>query len=124
MFRRLTTAARQCTLNRRLAACGGSLAAPPPAAASGPALGACRGASAGGTISIITVDPSNPYWKTEGDVAKADAEKLGYKATVGAHKDDTDTQNQLIDTAITNKSVAIILDPAGADGASARCRRR
>jgi erythritol transport system substrate-binding protein len=70
----------------------------------------------GGLISIIVNDPSNPYWKTEGDVASAEAKKLGYKAHVGSHKGDTNTESNLIDTAIANKSVAIILDPANADG--------
>jgi erythritol transport system substrate-binding protein len=69
-----------------------------------------------GQISIIVNDPSNPYWLTEGNVAKAAAEKLGYTATVGAHKGDTNSESNLIDTAITNQSVAIILDPANADG--------
>ena len=73
-------------------------------------------ASAEGLISIIVNDPANPYWLTEGNVAKAEAEKLGYTATVGAHKGDTNTESNLVDTAITNKSVAIILDPANADG--------
>ncbi|MFS8047434.1 D-ribose ABC transporter substrate-binding protein [Rhizobium sp. BR 314] len=71
---------------------------------------------AAGQITVIVNDPSNPYWLTEGNVAKATAEKLGYTATVGAHKGDTNTESNLIDTAITNKSVAIILDPANADG--------
>lgn len=72
--------------------------------------------AAKGLMTIIVNDPSNPYWYTEGQVAKAQAEKLGYSATVGAHKGDTNTESQLIDTAITNKSKAIILDPANADG--------
>lgn len=71
---------------------------------------------ADGLISIIVTDPSNPYWYTEGQVAKATAEKLGYTANVAAHKGDTNTESNLIDTAITNKSKAIILDPANADG--------
>ncbi len=75
-----------------------------------------RSAWADGLISIIVNDPANPYWLTEGNVAKATAEKLGYTANVGAHKGDTNTESTLIDTAITNKSVAIILDPANADG--------
>ncbi|MDE2384094.1 MAG: D-ribose ABC transporter substrate-binding protein [Alphaproteobacteria bacterium] len=70
----------------------------------------------GGLISIIVTDPANPYWLTEGNVAKATAEKMGYKANVSAHKGDTNAESQMIDTAITNKSVAIILDPANADG--------
>lgn len=69
-----------------------------------------------GLISIIVTDPANPYWFTEGEVAKATAESLGYQAAVSAHKGDTNTESTLIDTAITNKSVAIILDPANADG--------
>lgn len=77
------------------------------------------GGEAGGLITIIVNDPANPYWKTEGDVAQATAEELGYEAVVGAHKGDTNTENTLIDTAISNKSVAIILDPANADGSIA-----
>ena len=73
-------------------------------------------AYADGLISIIVTDPANPYWFTEGNVAKATAEKLGYSAIVGAHVGDTNTESKLIDTAITNKSVAIILDPANASG--------
>ena len=71
---------------------------------------------ADGLISIIVNDPSNPYWYTEGEVAKKTAEELGYTANVGAHKGDTNTESNLIDTAITNKAKAIILDPANADG--------
>jgi erythritol transport system substrate-binding protein len=70
----------------------------------------------GGLISIIVNDPSNPYWLTEGNVAKAEAIKLGYTADVSANKSDTNLESNLIDTAITNKSVAIILDPANANG--------
>lgn len=73
-------------------------------------------AAAGGLMSIIVNDPSNPYWLTEGNVASAEATKLGYKTNVGASKGDTNTESNLIDTAITNHSVAIILDPANASG--------
>ncbi|SET81551.1 D-ribose ABC transporter substrate-binding protein [Paracoccus homiensis] len=73
-------------------------------------------AQAEGLISIIVNDPANPYWFTEGEVAKATAEELGYDANVAAHKGDTNSESTLVDTAITNKSVAIILDPANADG--------
>ena len=83
-----------------------------------PALGysVTPAAAAGGLMTIIVNDPSNPYWQTEGNVAKAEAEKLGYTANVGASKGDTNTESNLIDTAITNHSVAIILDPANASG--------
>jgi erythritol transport system substrate-binding protein len=77
---------------------------------------ATRASAAGGLISIVVNDPANPYWLTEGKVAAAEAQKLGYTATVGASKGDTNTESNLIDTAITNKSVAIILDPANASG--------
>jgi len=69
-----------------------------------------------GLISIIVNDPANPYWFTEGEVAKATAIELGYEATVAAHKGDTNTEARLIDAAITNGAKAIILDPANADG--------
>ena len=69
-----------------------------------------------GLMTIIVTDPANPYWKTEGDVAQATAEELGYETSVSAHKGDTNTESTLIDTAITNESVAILLDPANADG--------
>ncbi len=81
------------------------------------------GGQAGGLITIIVNDPSNPYWKTEGDVAAAAAKELGYESTVGAHKGDTNTENTLIDTAISNKSVALILDPANADGSIAAVKK-
>ncbi|MEP2943426.1 MAG: D-ribose ABC transporter substrate-binding protein [Hyphomicrobiales bacterium] len=69
-----------------------------------------------GLISIIVNDPANPYWFTEGEVAKKTAEELGYTATVAAHKGDTNTEATLVDAAITNGAKAIILDPANADG--------
>jgi erythritol transport system substrate-binding protein len=80
-------------------------------------------ASAEGLISIIVTDPANPYWFTEGEVARQTAEELGYTANVAAHKADTNTESTLIDTAITNKSVAIILDPANADGSVGAVRK-
>ncbi len=82
----------------------------------GSVLPASAAGSKGGLISIIVNDPSNPYWLTEGKVASTEARKRGYSANVGASKGDTNTESNLIDTAITNKSVAIILDPANASG--------
>jgi erythritol transport system substrate-binding protein len=76
-----------------------------------------------GLITIIVNDPANPYWFTEGQVAKATAEELGYEAVVSAHVGDTNTESRLIDTAITNQSVAIILDPANADGSVGAVRK-
>lgn len=83
---------------------------------SGSGSSSSTAAKKGGLISIIVNDPSNPYWQTEGNVAQAEAKALGYTANVAASKGDTNTESNLIDTAITNKSVAIILDPANASG--------
>lgn len=76
-----------------------------------------------GLISIIVNDPSNPYWFTEGEVARETAEELGYTANVSAHRGDTNTESTLIDTAITNQAKAIILDPANADGSVGAVRK-
>ena len=79
--------------------------------------GSIPAAAAGtGLMTIIVNDPSNPYWLTEGNDAAAEAKKLGYTANVGASKGDKNTERTLIDPAITNHSVAIILDPANASG--------
>jgi erythritol transport system substrate-binding protein len=96
-------------LSLALSACGGG-------SSSNQSSSGSAAAKKGGLISIIVNDPSNPYWKTEGSVAAQEAKQLGYKANVGASKGDTNTESNLIDTAITNKSVAIILDPANASG--------
>ena len=81
-----------------------------------PMLAGAAWAQDKGLITIIVNDPANPYWFTEGEVAKATAEELGYTATVAAHTGDTNTESNLIDTALTNQSVAIVLDPANAEG--------
>ncbi len=94
-----------------LAACGGGGGD----AAAPAASGASSSAAAGGIISIITVDPSNPYWKAETDTAVSEAKKLGYETTTSAHKNDPETQNSLIETAINDKVAGVVLDPAGAD---------
>src|SRR5215207_5324062 len=97
-----------------LAACGGGggeaggEAAPETSAPGG-------GGEAGGPIAVITVDPSNPYWKAQIDTASAEFKRLGYQPTTSAHENDPDTQNQLIETAINDKVKGVLLDPAGAD---------
>jgi erythritol transport system substrate-binding protein len=70
---------------------------------------------AGGLISIITPAQSNPFFKAEADAAKAEAEKLGYETAVASHDDDPNKQSELIDAAISQDAVAIVLDNAGAD---------
>lgn len=69
----------------------------------------------GGTIAIITVDPSNPYWKAEVDTAEQAAADLGYDSYTAAHGNDPDEQNTLIETAVNDGVDGILLDPAGAD---------
>lgn len=86
-------------------------------------LGLSGPVMAEGLITIIVNDPSNPYWFTEGEVARETAEELGYEANVSAHRGDTNQESRLIDTAITNKAAAIILDPANADGSIGAVRR-
>ncbi len=100
------------SLGMTVSACSSSSS---PSAGSG-GTGGATSASKGGLITIIVNDPANPYWQTEGTVAAAEAKTLGYTSNVAASKGDTNTESTLIDTAITNKSVAIILDPANASG--------
>ncbi|MBC7724867.1 MAG: D-ribose ABC transporter substrate-binding protein [Burkholderiaceae bacterium] len=105
MFRKIATVCAAGALVFSLAACSPSSDT---TAASG-------GTTEKGTIAVITVDLGNPYWQAEADTAKAAIEDLGYTSTVNAHNGDADKQNQLIDSAISTKVQAIILDPAGAD---------
>jgi erythritol transport system substrate-binding protein len=72
-------------------------------------------AEAGGLIAIITPASDNPFFKAEADAADAKAKELGYETSVASHDDDPNKQSQLIDTAISRKAKAIILDNAGAD---------
>ena len=89
---------------------------------SGAASGGATG-KAGGEIVVVVNDPSNPYWLTEGNVAKAEATKLGYTANVQASKGDVSTEANIIDTAISSKAAGIILDPANADGSVGNIKR-
>jgi erythritol transport system substrate-binding protein len=73
------------------------------------------GGEAGGLISIITPAQENPFFKAEADAARAEAEELGYETNVASHDDDPNKQSELIDAAISQGAVAIILDNAGAD---------
>ena len=52
-----------------LAACGGGGSGSAGGAAAPSESGGGGGGTAGGPISVITVDPSNPYWKAEVDTA-------------------------------------------------------
>jgi erythritol transport system substrate-binding protein len=76
---------------------------------------ASSGGEAGGLIAVITPSHDNVFFKAEADAAVAKAKELGYEAQADSHDDDPNKQSQLIDSAISNKAKAIILDNAGAD---------
>lgn len=120
MLRKAAALAIGLGLTATLAGCSGSNAGSGAGASTAP-----TGASgkAGGLITIVVNDPSNPYWLTEGNVASAQAKKLGYQASVQASKGDVNTESSIIDTAIANKSVGIVLDPANADGSIGNIKR-
>jgi erythritol transport system substrate-binding protein len=83
--------------------------------------GATTGASK--LIVIITPSPDNVFFKAEQDAASAEAKKLGYETLVLSHDDDPTKQSQEIDTAISRKAAAIILDNAGADASVTAIQR-
>jgi erythritol transport system substrate-binding protein len=89
--------------------------------------GASSGDSGSSTASklvvIITPSPDNVFFKAEQDAADAQAKKLGYQTLVLSHDDDPTKQSQEIDTAISRKAAAIILDNAGADSSVAAIQR-
>src|SRR5689334_10899709 len=100
------------------------------------ALTACGGGDSGDSSSgggqtpaasklivIITPSPDNVFFKAEQDAASAEAKKLGYQTLVLSHDDDPTKQSQEIDTAISRKAAAIILDNAGADASVAAIQR-
>src|SRR3954451_5473640 len=74
-------------------------------------------------IVIITPSPDNVFFKAEQDAAAAQAKKLGYETLVLSHDADPTKQSQEIDTAISRKAAAIILDNAGADASVAAIQR-
>lgn len=71
--------------------------------------------TAGAYVPIITTVLANPYWDAEAQTAKVELEALGYTTSVDAHNNDPQRQSELIDSAISKKAAAIVLDPAGAD---------
>ena len=100
-----------------LAACGGGSSGNQPASSN-------TGGSGGSKlVVIITPSPDNVFFKAEQDAAAAEAKKLGYQTLVLSHDDDPTKQSQEIDTAISRKAAAIILDNAGADSSVAAVQR-
>lgn len=99
------------------ASSAGSAASSADTAATGGSSAGAGGDAAGGSklIVIITPSPDNVFFKAEQDAAAAQAKKLGYQTLVISHDDDPTKQSQAIDTAISRRAAAIILDNAGAD---------
>jgi len=75
------------------------------------------------TIVIITPSHENPFFKAEAESAAARAQELGYATLVYTHDDDAHKQDELFDSAIANRSAAIILDNAGADASVGAVRK-
>jgi erythritol transport system substrate-binding protein len=99
-----------------LAACGGG-------SDEEASSGNTAGSSASKLIVIITPSPDNVFFKAEQDAAAAQAKKLGYETLVLSHDDDPTKQSQQIDTAISRKAGAIVLDNAGADSSVTAIQR-
>lgn len=74
-------------------------------------------------VVIITPSHSNPFFKSEAVGAEAKAKELGYDVLTLVHDDDANKQNEMFDTAIARKAVAIICDNAGADATVAAVKK-
>jgi erythritol transport system substrate-binding protein len=109
---RLVAALGSAVLVLALAACGSDSSS---SSSSGSGSKSSSAGKAGGLIAVITPAADNPFFKAEADAAVARAKKLGYQTSAASHDDDPNKQSQLIDTAISRKAKAIILDNAGAD---------
>lgn len=72
---------------------------------------------------IITPDKDNTFFTAEADAAKAMAETLGYETLLAVHGDDPNVESDIIDTAISRKAAAIIIDIANADASPNNLRR-
>ncbi|MEP6464244.1 MAG: D-ribose ABC transporter substrate-binding protein [Frankiaceae bacterium] len=105
-----------------LSACGGSSdsksssgSTPSTTTSESTSSTAAAGGSGSKLIVIITPSPDNVFFKAEQVAAAAEAKKLGYSTLVLSHDDDPTKQSQEVDTAISRKAAAIVLDNAGAD---------
>jgi len=72
---------------------------------------------------IITPDKDNTFFTAEADAAKAMAESLGYETLMAVHGDDPNEESDIIDTAISRKAAAIIIDIANADASPNNLQR-
>ena len=69
-----------------------------------------------GIIYVITSSYATPLFEVEAKTVTESAEALGYTVKAVSHDDDLTKQSQIIETAIADKAVGIILDNAGAEG--------
>src|SRR5579863_8113782 len=74
-------------------------------------------------IVILVPSQDNPFFKSEGEAAAAQARSLGYRVRVDAHDDDAYRQDNLIDAAIASNAAVLVLDNAGADASISAIRR-
>lgn len=74
-------------------------------------------------IYVITASFATPMFETEANVVKATAEELGYEVKQVSHDDDLTVQAEIIDTAIADGAVGIVLDNAGAEGSVAAVQK-
>ncbi len=71
------------------------------------------------TICIIVPPVENPFFGSMSDIAAATATELGYEPLQLVHDDDANKQLELIESCISSKASAIVLDNAGADASVA-----
>lgn len=87
------------------------------------ANGGAEDAEMSNLMVIITPDKDNTFFTAEADAAKAKAESLGYETLMVVHGDDPNKESDIIDTAISQKAAAIIIDIANADASPNNLRR-
>ena len=80
-------------------------------------------ASEGGLMCVIVPSVENPFFGSEQVIAAAKAEELGYTTLKLVHDDDANKEQELIESCIAQKAVAIILDNAGADASIAAVQK-
>lgn len=89
------------------------------------AAAAAKRLTGGGSniIYVITPSHSNPFFKTEAEVASATARELGYEVKTVSHDDSPVKQGELFETAISDRAAAIVCDNAGADATLSAVQR-
>nr|WP_246316475.1 substrate-binding domain-containing protein [Kineococcus aurantiacus] len=70
----------------------------------------------GGLISIIVGDEKNAFWQAQSELSGAEAKRLGYTVQVSSSGNDLDVESALVDQAIAEDPVALIIGVASADG--------